>query len=390
MPSVGTPDMVDESKGQHPVENANGVDGNKLDIHPPLHCDEKPTNGAGDSMVDDNDDDSRKLFVGGLSWETSENDLKEYFSRWGKVTQCIIKLDRFTGNSRGFGFVTLESEDCVSKVLSVPEHWLKNKKIDPKKAKPSREPLKKVFVGGIDPEVTEDQIREYFSTFGKVESLDLPYDTQKGKRKHYIFVSFSTEAAARKAISKERQEIFGRQCDVRVAVTRDQANRQKVALKQWYNWFDPSYAYSGYAYGDFANAYPGFDPFTYNYYGYDYYGTAAAAAASGYGAYTNLAANQFRGVINANKVSQNIRPPSAATPGSNTRLISSGTTPGTMVTNPHQNQSHTHLNYANLLTSQLDPHHTTLSAGLDFPVPHPQPGQAMVAGTPAAGFPHPQ
>ncbi|CAH8589790.1 unnamed protein product [Schistosoma bovis] len=284
MPSVEISDMVDESKGQHQVDNANGLIENSPNPLSPLDCDEKPTNGADDSVTDENDDDSRKLFVGGLSWETNENDLKEYFSRWGKVTQCIIKLDRFTGNSRGFGFVTLENEDCVSKVLSVPEHWLKNKKIDPKKAKPSREPLKKIFVGGIDPEVTEDQIREYFSSFGKVESLDLPYDTQKGKRKHYIFVSFSTEAAAKKAISKERQDIFGRQCDVRVAVTRDQANRQKVALKQWYNWLDPSFSYPGYAYGDYANAYPGFDPFTYGYYGYDYYGSAAAAAAAtGYG-----------------------------------------------------------------------------------------------------------
>ncbi|CAH8589805.1 unnamed protein product [Schistosoma bovis] len=222
MPSVEISDMVDESKGQHQVDNANGLIENSPNPLSPLDCDEKPTNGADDSVTDENDDDSRyfyyylfsvdrKLFVGGLSWETNENDLKEYFSRWGKVTQCIIKLDRFTGNSRGFGFVTLENEDCVSKVLSVPEHWLKNKKIDPKKAKPSREPLKKIFVGGIDPEVTEDQIREYFSSFGKVESLDLPYDTQKGKRKHYIFVSFSTEAAAKKAISKERQDIFGRQ-----------------------------------------------------------------------------------------------------------------------------------------------------------------------------------
>ncbi|VDQ09296.1 unnamed protein product [Trichobilharzia regenti] len=193
MPSIEIPNMVDESKGQHVVENSNGVSGNNSDAHSSPECDEKPANGGGDVVPDDNDDDS-----------------------------------------------------------SVPEHWLKNKKIDPKKAKPSREPLKKVFVGGIDPEV---------------ESLDLPYDTQKGKRKHYIFVSFSTEAAAKKAISKERQEIFGRQCDVRVAVTRDQASRQK-----------------GYTYGEYASAYPGFDPFAYNYYGYDYYGTAAAAAAaSGYG-----------------------------------------------------------------------------------------------------------
>ncbi|CAH8650022.1 unnamed protein product [Dicrocoelium dendriticum] len=281
MPPVESPRPMNELSDSQPhVENS---DGNDLsdNITSPNNCNDKPAFSDGDLTNDDTDDDSRKLFVGGLSWETNESDLKDYFSRWGRVTQCIIKLDRYTGNSRGFGFVTMESEECVAKVLSVTEHWLNNKKIDPKKAKPSREPLRKVFVGGVDPDLTEDQIREYFSTFGKVESLDLPFDTHKGKRKHYIFVSFATEAAARKAIAKERQEIFGRQCDVRVAVTREQANRQK-ALKQWYTWFDPFSAYAGYPYGDFSNPYSGFDPFTYNYYGYDYYGNPTTAASPGY------------------------------------------------------------------------------------------------------------
>ncbi|VEL17383.1 unnamed protein product [Protopolystoma xenopodis] len=251
-----------------------------------INSSEKPVaNGSGDAAPsDDADDDSRKLFVGGLHWETTENDLKEYFSQWGRVTQCIIKLDRYTGNSRGFGFVTLESEECVSKVLAVHEHKLRNKKIDPKKAKPSREPLKKIFVGGIDPEVKEEKIKEYFSQFGKVESLDLPFDNTKGKRKSYVFVSFATEAAARKAIAKERQEIFGRLCDVRAAVSREQANRQKgtyfiliaVVLKQWYSWLEPAFGFANNPYGDFA--YQGFDPFGLGYYSLDLYNPAAAGA----------------------------------------------------------------------------------------------------------------
>ncbi|VDL85227.1 unnamed protein product [Schistocephalus solidus] len=176
---------------------------------------------------------------------------------------------------------------------SVPEHKLKNKRIDPKRAKPSREVIKKIFVGGIDPDLSKDDIMEYFGQFGqasclfdihllKVESLDLPYDAQRGKRKHYIFVSFATEAAAKKAIAKDRQEIYGRQCDVRVAVTREQANKNK-GMKYCCGWIDPSYAYSNYAYGDYANAYQGFDPYTYGYYGYDCFGATSPSTASGYG-----------------------------------------------------------------------------------------------------------
>ncbi|VDM32646.1 unnamed protein product [Hydatigera taeniaeformis] len=265
---------------------------------------EKHPDGSGDAAAQsESDDDVRKLFVGGLNWETTSEDLQSYFSQWGNVTRCIIKIDRFTGNSRGFGFVTFENEDSVNKVLSVPEHKLMGKRIDPKRAKPSREAMKKIFVGGIDPELTEERIKEYFGQFGQVESLDLPYDLQKGKRKHYIFVSFTTEAAARKAIAKERQEIHGRLCDVRVAVTKDQANKNKNMKCLGY--IDPAYAaYAPYPYGDYSNAYASLDPYAYGgYYGcYEYFG-AAANPNTAAGIYANYATNSalFRGQYGAGR-----------------------------------------------------------------------------------------
>ncbi|MBC8073717.1 MAG: RNA-binding protein [Deltaproteobacteria bacterium] len=49
---------------------------------------------------------STKLFVGGLSWGTTDDRLKEAFARFGDVTEAKIITDRETGRSRGFGFVT--------------------------------------------------------------------------------------------------------------------------------------------------------------------------------------------------------------------------------------------------------------------------------------------
>ncbi|MBK8235996.1 MAG: RNA-binding protein [Nannocystaceae bacterium] len=49
---------------------------------------------------------SKKLFVGGLSWGTTDDRLKEAFGRFGEVTEAKIITDRETGRSRGFGFVT--------------------------------------------------------------------------------------------------------------------------------------------------------------------------------------------------------------------------------------------------------------------------------------------
>ena len=48
-----------------------------------------------------------KLYVGNLSFETTENDLQDMFDQHGKVTDVALMMDRTTGRSRGFAFVTM-------------------------------------------------------------------------------------------------------------------------------------------------------------------------------------------------------------------------------------------------------------------------------------------
>jgi cold-inducible RNA-binding protein len=54
---------------------------------------------------------SQKLFVGGLSWGTSESELRTAFEEFGEVTYAKVVTDRDTGRSRGFGFVEYNSRD---------------------------------------------------------------------------------------------------------------------------------------------------------------------------------------------------------------------------------------------------------------------------------------
>ena len=53
---------------------------------------------------------SKKLFVGGLSWNTDENGLRDAFQGFGDVTEAKVITDRDTGRSRGFGFVSYADE----------------------------------------------------------------------------------------------------------------------------------------------------------------------------------------------------------------------------------------------------------------------------------------
>ncbi|KMT02058.1 hypothetical protein BVRB_9g207870 [Beta vulgaris subsp. vulgaris] len=49
--------------------------------------------------------DLGKLFIGGISWDTDESRLKEFFGQYGEVVEAVIMRDRITGRARGFGFI---------------------------------------------------------------------------------------------------------------------------------------------------------------------------------------------------------------------------------------------------------------------------------------------
>jgi RNA recognition motif-containing protein len=60
---------------------------------------------------------SKKLFVGGLSWGTQEQGLREAFEGYGEVVEAKVITDRDTGRSRGFGFVTFANDDDADKAI---------------------------------------------------------------------------------------------------------------------------------------------------------------------------------------------------------------------------------------------------------------------------------
>lgn len=167
----------------------------------------------------------KKLFVGGLSWDTTEDNLREYFGKFGSVAECTLKKDPNTGRSRGFGFISFDEAGSVDNVLAEKNHYLQGKNIDPKKAKARgdlKEPIKKIFVGGVDPSTPEADLRAHFEQFGKVEEVALPFDKAKQKRKGFVFVTFDSEDSVDRACENPRQTINGKECDVKKATPQDQ------------------------------------------------------------------------------------------------------------------------------------------------------------------------
>ena len=60
----------------------------------------------------------KKLFVGGLSWDTTDTSLQNAFAPFGEITEAKVITDRDTGRSRGFGFVTFARDEDAKTAIS--------------------------------------------------------------------------------------------------------------------------------------------------------------------------------------------------------------------------------------------------------------------------------
>ena len=71
----------------------------------------------GDRKNEESKDMSNKLFVGGLSWNTTSEALEQAFSAYGDVIEAKVVTDRESGRSRGFGFVTFQDDEGATRAI---------------------------------------------------------------------------------------------------------------------------------------------------------------------------------------------------------------------------------------------------------------------------------
>ncbi|CAB4256801.1 similar to Saccharomyces cerevisiae YOL123W HRP1 Subunit of cleavage factor I, a five-subunit complex required for the cleavage and polyadenylation of pre-mRNA 3' ends [Maudiozyma barnettii] len=165
--------------------------------------------------------DHCKMFIGGLNWETTDEGLKAYFSKYGNVTELRIMRDSATGRSRGFAFLTFEDPKSVDEVVK-SQHILDGKVIDPKRSIPREEKDKtgKIFVGGIGSDVRPKEFEEFFAQFGNIIDAQLMLDKDTGRSRGFGFITYDTPEAVDRVCSNKYLEFKGRNIEIKRAEPR--------------------------------------------------------------------------------------------------------------------------------------------------------------------------
>ncbi|CAD6997246.1 heterogeneous nuclear ribonucleoprotein 27C [Ceratitis capitata] len=181
------------------------------------------------------EDERGKLFVGGLSWETTQENLSRYFCRFGEIIDCVVMKNNESGRSRGFGFVTFADPANVNHVLQSGPHTLDGRTIDPKPCNPRtlQKPKKgggyKVFLGGLPSNVTETDLRTFFGRYGKVTEVVIMYDQEKKKSRGFGFLSFEEESSVEHVTNERYINLNGKQVEIKKAEPRDGSGGQNAS-----------------------------------------------------------------------------------------------------------------------------------------------------------------
>ncbi|XP_049919789.1 heterogeneous nuclear ribonucleoprotein A1b [Epinephelus moara] len=181
----------------------------------------------------------RKLFIGGLSFETTDESLRAHFEQWGGLTDCVVMRDPNSKRSRGFGFVTYSSVDEVDAAMSARPHKVDGRVVEPKRAvsrEDSNRPgahvtVKKIFVGGIKEDTEESHLRDYFTQFGKIEVIDIMTDRNTGKKRGFAFVTFDDHDSVDRIVIQKYHTINSHNCEVRKALTRQEMQTAGMGMR---------------------------------------------------------------------------------------------------------------------------------------------------------------
>lgn len=173
------------------------------------------------------------IYVGNVSFEAVESEIRSAFAEHGSVQKVQMPLDRNTGRSRGFAFVTMSNadehaaaieavneSDISGRTVYVSESLPKDKVGENKKkyqANKQKDVGMKIYVGNLNFDTTADGLQAAFEEYGAVKDCFVPTDYE-GNPRGFAFVQMEEENAVKAIEGMNGTELDGRTLNVNVSL----------------------------------------------------------------------------------------------------------------------------------------------------------------------------
>jgi RNA recognition motif-containing protein len=174
------------------------------------------------------------IYVGNISFECTEDEIRSAFSAHGEVKKVTLPTDKFTGRPRGFGFVQMADADATAAAIaalnevemngrtifvseSLPKDQVQKKKVAKRRSR--EEKGSKIYVGNLNFDTTAETLEAAFKEYGNVIECFLPVDYD-GNPRGFAFVSMEEEDAVKAIEGLNQVELDGRTLTVNKSLPR--------------------------------------------------------------------------------------------------------------------------------------------------------------------------
>ncbi|GFP82087.1 ubp1-associated protein 2a [Phtheirospermum japonicum] len=164
------------------------------------------------TQVADSDPAHRKIFVHGLGWDATSDQLLDTFKPFGEIEDSKLVTDHNTGRAKGYAFVLFKTRSAAKKALKVPQKQIGSRMVSCQlaaigpptgtAAAGSEAGSRKIYIGNVGPQVSPENLKAFFRRFGEIEDVPLGNDPVTNKFKGFAIITYKSPEGYNKAMEE--------------------------------------------------------------------------------------------------------------------------------------------------------------------------------------------
>ncbi|XP_073043212.1 UBP1-associated protein 2B-like [Primulina eburnea] len=187
----------------------------------------------------DSDPTHRKIFIHGLGYDATSEQLVQAFKPFGEIEESRLIVDKNTGRAKGYAFVLFKTRVAAKKALKVPQKKIGSRNVSCQLAavgsttpatQASETGKWKIFVGNVGPTVTPEKLKAFFRRYGEIEDGPIGTDPTTNLFKGFAVITYKSTEGYKKALEEPIKVFENCQLHCKKFVE-NHTNKNNVALQ---------------------------------------------------------------------------------------------------------------------------------------------------------------